>query len=332
MKSINNKLSNSKGFTLVEVLVSMTIGLGLLGGMMSMYFGSKVSDKTRTELSDMDANATVALRTLRKTIQHAGYSTIAITALNKSFYTESDGALTDTEDKNPFCRDGGKLIVSGLGGNRGLLNPPARLTGYTKDNAYGDVVTVIYRPDSPDKGYLYSDCALGRYKTGASTEAEDNARLVACSTDTIETVSPSILNGMNNPNDAKVYSAFFLRSYRSSTGTSKQLVCYGSRSRDPDPYVIADNIDNLQLRYGVRTGNQTEYKKAADITTDDEWSTVNSVQIAILVGSEDRNLLENPVSRSYTLLDDVTIAKSANDKRMYKAYSTTVYLHNIGMK
>ena len=324
MRQINKKLFNqSQGFTLVELMVSMTIGLGLLSGLMAMYVGSNESDQVRRELNDMDANATVALRQLRKTIQHAGYATVSIKALNKSFYTESDGDLTDTVDKNPLCRDGGKLIVSGLAGARGLLNPPAALAGYTKDNNTGDVMTVMYRPDNPDKGYLFSDCAIGRYTTGSSTFVQDDARLVACSTDTTATEN----NGMPDPKDAKVYSAFYLRQL---SGSPKQLVCYGSRSMDSDPHVIADNIDNLQFRYGVRTADQTEYKKADEITSE-EWLTINSVQIAILVGSENEDLLENPVARSYSLLDE-SISKTADDKRMYKVYASTVYLHNVGMK
>ncbi len=334
MTTINNKKLNNKdlGFTLIELLVSMTIGLFLIAGLMSMYLGSKSSDKTRSELSYMDANATVALRSLRKVIQHAGYGTVAVKALSKPFYTEADGDLTDTVEKNPLCRDGEKLIVSGLGNNSGILNPPDFLSGYTKDNTTGDVITVIYRPDSPDKGFFYADCATSigsspadypenyPYGTDSSTKAEDNARLTACSTDTTATSN----HGMHDPKDAKVYSAFFLDI------NSKQLQCFGSRSRDAEPYVIADNIDNIQFRYAVRVEDETIYKKADDIEAD-EWKTVNSVQVAILIRSENNNVIENPQLRKYQLLD-YEVTKPATDKRMYKVYSTTVYLHNIGFK
>jgi type IV pilus assembly protein PilW len=332
LKTLSLTMHRNQGLSLIELLISMTLGLSMLAGLMSMYLGSKNSDLTRTELSNMDANATVALKTLRKTIQLAGYGTVAVEVLNKSFYTEVDGTLADTVANNPLCRDGKKLIVSGLGANSGLLNPPEALLGYTKDNINGDVLTVIYRPDSPDKGYIYADCATSvgssptdypdnyPYGTSTSTKAEDDARLVACSTDTSVTVP----NGMHNPKDAKVYSAFFL------DGNPKQLQCYGSRSRDAEPYIIADNIENIQYRYAVRSADKTVYKKADDIT-EDEWKMVNSVQVAILVGSENRNVLKNPAIRKYQLLD-MEVTKSALDKRMYKVYSMTIYLHNIGMR
>ena len=320
--SFNCKV-RTKGFTLVELMISMVLGLGLLGGLMAMYLGSQESDKTRTELSDMDVNATVALQALRKVIQHAGYGTVAVEPLNKSFHTESDGAIS-----NPDCRDGKKLIVSGLDESVGLLNPPTGLSNYTKDSSSGDIITVIHRPDNPDKGALFRDCAggvYGAYDTATSIDSVKRARLVSCSSDT--TIKTS--NGMPDATDAKVYSAFYLRQ---ETGEPKQLVCYGSRSTDAAPYEIADNIENMQFMYGVRKDNTKVYKKADDITVD-EWLSVNTVQVAILVGSDNQNLLENPSIRTYDLLDsDNPVIKSATDKRIYKEYSTTIYLHNIGMK
>jgi len=338
--SISIIKKSEKGVTLVELMVSMTLGLGLIGGLMSMYLGSRTGDITRIELSNMDANAAEAFKSLRKTIQHAGYASVTVKALDKSFYTQSDEDEKALSLRNPLCRDGKTLIVSGLGSNSGLLNPPDELDGYTKDHTDGDVITVIYRPDSPFKGFMFSDCATSQgvnalaypenypYGTTSSTKEEDNLRLEACSADTTATVN----KGMHDPKESKVYSAFFLRQ---SNGMPKQLVCYGSRSRDAEPYVIADNIDNIQFRYGVKDGVSTSYKSADEINDDVEreqlWRSITSVQVAILVGSDNENALKNPTSRNYDLLGE-TITKSANDKRMYKAYSTTVYLHNVGLK
>jgi hypothetical protein len=141
---------------------------------------------------------------------------------------------------------------------------------------------------------------------------------------------------MTDPKEAKIYSAFFLRQ---EAGKPKELVCYGSRSRNAEPYVIAEYIDNIQFRYGIKEDNKISYKSADEIhddASDDAqreqwWRSVSSVQVAILVGSENEEILENPSSRNYDLLGE-TITKAATDKRMYKVYSTTIYLHNVGMK
>ncbi len=336
---LNITYARNKGFTLIELLVSMTLGLVLLGGMMSMYFGSRTSDKTRTELSDIEANARVALTALRKSIQHAGYNSMSYTPpLEKPFHTPSDGAI-DT----PLCKDGGQLVVSGSTaadgtGVAGLTRAPTELTGYTKDYPAGDIITVVARPDSPNSGPIYFDCGTisnsnntfvansqnQAYQTSTSTQANDIARQEACSTDKV--------NGMNNPLDAKMYSAFFLKQ---NTGDPKQLMCFGSRSPSSIPLIIADNIDNMQIRYGVLTGStggsggSLTFKSADQVETltVGGWESVISVQIAILVGSENENVVVDARSRSFDLLD-VTITKLATDHRMYKVYTTTINLPN----
>ncbi len=316
------------GFTLIELLVSMTIGLFLIGGLMSMYLGSREGDKTRTELSDIEANARVALEALRQSIQHAGYTSTNYIPLDKPFYKGST-------IPNATCRDGRKLIISGSTATdgtpiAGLTKPPTELVGYTKDAATGDIITVVARPDNPNKGPIYTDCgtianatntfvanSINRaYQTSNSTLLNDKDRQVACSADA--TV------GVHNPFEAKMYSAFFLKQ---NTGQPKQLMCYGSRSPSSIPLAIADNIENMQIRYGVLNGvgGRTSYKTATQVGSN--WESVVSVQIALLVGSSKANVLENAHSRTYQLLD-VAITKPATDHRMYKVYTTTINLPN----
>jgi hypothetical protein len=257
--------------------------------------------------------------------------------LDKPFHTPSDGAIADS-----ICRDGGKLVVSGSTASdgtaiAGLTRPPTELTGYTQDYPTGDIITVIARPDDPAEGPIYRGCGSlansnhtfvagsinQAYQTSASTQAEDIARQTACSTDQAA--------GMNNPFEAKIYSAFFLKQ---NTGQPKQLMCYGSRSSSSTPLIIADNIDNMQIRYGVLrdmidgAGGTIRFMTATQVEAlPDGWASVISVQVAILVGSDNPNVLVDARRRTYDLLD-VPITKPATDHRMYKVYSTTINLPN----
>ncbi len=327
MKVTNLTVSprRQRGLTLIELMISMTLGLFLIGGMMSMYFGSRTTDKSRMELSDIETNARLALTTLRDSIKYAGYVSSSISQLNKPFHTPVDGAID-----NPNC-GGGNLVVSGTGGLVGLLNPPTELSNYTKDYDAGDIITVISRPDNPDLGPIFFDCATSPTDTAANyayisssitTAVAAKAKQIACSADTV--------NGMSNSLDAKMYSAFFLKQ---NTGEPKQLVCYGSRSDAEGPYVIADNIDNMQIRYGVLTGmvdgvgGSTRFMSADQVEAlTDGWSAVVSVEVAILVGSS-TDVIANPKARSFILLDK-TISKTTSDHKMYKVYTTTINLPN----
>jgi hypothetical protein len=125
---------------------------------------------------------------------------------------------------------------------------------------------------------------------------------------------------MEDPFFAKIYSGFFLKK---ETGQPKQLLCYGSRSTDNLPQVIADNIENMQILYGVTTDGGTIYKNATDM--DQEWESVVSVQVAILVSSN-QDVLSRSETKEHNLLGQ--IITTTDSKKMYKTYSTTINLPN----
>ena len=306
-------MRKAQGVSLVELMVSMTLGLILIGGLMSLYLGSRGSDKTRTELTDIDTSARIALNALRQIIQHAGYRSIEnITQFEKPFYSEADGVLA-----NQSCRTGSDKLITNLN----LINHVNHATdpGYTKDKDSGDMITVMYLADNPDKGSIYYDCAGANYSNSAS-------KLKACSTDKKNILDVGdTAEGMTVPINAVIYSAFYLKA---ETGKPKQLVCHGSRMATTDPaFIIADNVENMQFLYGVDSGLGTTYKNATDVESNSEWQSVTSVQVAILVGSNESDVLNNAKARTYQLLDR-QVSKPATDHRMYKVYETTITLHN----
>ncbi len=294
-----------KGSTLLELLVSMGLGVVILSGMMSMYFGSKTSDKTRTELSDIEANARVALNALRQTIEHAGYRTLEDIHIDKPFQTSTL--------ENPSCRDGKNLVVN----QKLLAISPASLTS---DGAKYDRITTIFGADNPDKGAIYLDCENSGYETSTSTAIADKKRQIACSTDKEHKEDlGDTADGMQIPNQAKIYNYF------SVNPRTKQLFCYGSRSTSSKEFIIADNISALQFRYGVVVDDKTIYKNATKVDDDNEWEAVTSVQVAILVESE-KDILPKAKKQVFSLLNHSVTMQ--NSKKMYKVYNTTINLEN----
>lgn len=62
-----------RGFTLIELMVSLLIGLLLIAGILSVFVNSKRSYNTRDSLSLMEENGRVALLRLQRGIAAAGY-------------------------------------------------------------------------------------------------------------------------------------------------------------------------------------------------------------------------------------------------------------------
>ncbi len=289
------------GLSLVELMISMVIGLFMLAGVITSFVGTKDSDRTRNAISEMDANASAVFSVMRQTISHAGYTSIHGKLLDKGFYTSGDAALI-----NPTCRDGTML--------RDVQTPGA--TQKTRDRWRGDTITIVTLADNPclpgnpscpgneviqnPEAKVFTDCTGGG--------AERDARTVQCSADEVA--------GMVDPSNARIYSTFRL--------AGRTLRCDGSRGGTQP---LVDNIEAMQIMYGVRQENGTTlYSRADVVEADTNWHLVTSVQIGLLLRSSEQNLLKSDGPSRYTLLDRSMVVTEL--RRLYRVYTTTINLAN----
>jgi len=296
------KLRFQRGLSLVELLIAMVIGLFLMGGLITNFISTKKSDKTRDITSNMDANAQTALNVLRQAISHAGYPSINNIELSKAFITKGDfpnGSGGGTKINNPSCKDGDKRDTFSL-----------RYKNRTRDGRSRDRLTVVSLADNPLDldALVYYDCTGG----GMIKSAHD----VACSTDS------SV--GMRDPREAIIFSSFRIK----NTAGVPTLYCDGSRGGGQP---IANNVYAMQFLYGVRrdTG-KTIYKGANAIDSSKEWGLVNSVQIALLLRSEEKHVLAERSSKTrYKLLNRYIYIRGEERRRLYRVYTTTVNIENM---
>jgi len=303
--SIKNIPQGHSGFSLIELLIASTLGLFIIGGVITSFIGTKDADRMRSAISEIDSNARFAMQILREKISHAGYPSTTNQMLDKPFYTPSDG-----EPTNIACGTGTIFDSSNLG----AVQPTE--DEHTQDQeAKGDILTVVYLADNPcvdgvtsctgstninPKALVYTDCTGG----GSSRDA----RAVACSVD-----------NMPNPQDAKIYSTFYMSSVKHT------LYCRGSRG---GVQPLVDNIQNIQYLYGVNHDNgTTEYLRAEVVETSDLWGLVKSVRVGLLMRSSEKFLLKEDGPDEYRVLNNNI---SVTDlRRLYRVYSTTIFLPNM---
>jgi type IV pilus assembly protein PilW len=309
---MNKKYSQSSGFSLIELMIASTLGLFIVGGVITSFVGTKDSEQMRSAISEMDSNARIALETLRQNIAHTGYSSMRNILFDKPFYSAQDGEVTDR-----VCGDGSQLNATGFAPDK---------KHYTRDGTRTDVLTTIYLADNPcrdgradcptmadvnPEAMLYVDCTGG----GATR----SSRAVACST--------ALGIGMSNPEDAKIYNTFFLGA--GSSTNKRTLYCSGNRG---GPQPMAENIEYMQFLYGVtRNNGTTEYLSADEVETaaDATWSNVTSVRVGLLVRSSQKNLLKKAAEKNkYILLDEQVVIDTAELRRLYRVYTTTINLPN----
>ncbi len=87
------KRSGQKGFTLIELMIAISIGLFVVAGALKVYSESRAYFRTLQNINDLEQRAVFALRLLEQDIARAGY-----------FGLHADGRLLDTDaDVSVHC-------------------------------------------------------------------------------------------------------------------------------------------------------------------------------------------------------------------------------------
>jgi len=285
-----------QGLSIIELMVAMVIGIFLVGGLGSVYMNSMGADRMRSQISEMEENARTALITMRQIISHAGYPSEYTLPIDKPFYAEVD------EIPNPNCRGGG--TGNTLVKNRWILDEKTENSVVAKR----DTMVVVSMLDNPDNTSAGAASNIVQDCIGSVVEPQ-------CSADPIK--------GIYNNSQARVYSYLYIN----TPSGRRALTCMGSLGQDSQP--IAENIESLQFLYGVSKGQDNlVYRNAAEVTSNGEWGNVISVQVGILVRSQ-KEVLEKKESKVFLLLDEkITTPK---DRRIYRAYTTTIFLPNVSI-
>jgi type IV pilus assembly protein PilW len=76
------KIQHNSGFSMIELMVAMVIGLILMGGVMELYVSNKMAYKTSEAMSRLQENARYALYQLQKDVRMAGYADCAPNIIN----------------------------------------------------------------------------------------------------------------------------------------------------------------------------------------------------------------------------------------------------------
>ncbi|MGB1309882.1 MAG: PilW family protein [Leucothrix sp.] len=128
-------LKRQQGFSLVELMVAVVVGLFIIIGISSVYVGSKRSSITTTELSLLQANGRAVLEQLTAVIQHTGYKSTRSSLDSDMFIL---GPVTNSQ-----CSDGVDSVAN-----------TTLFSAIENDTARGDTIGIVYLGDD----LLTMDC------------------------------------------------------------------------------------------------------------------------------------------------------------------------------
>lgn len=315
---VRQKNFRTAGFTLVEMMVAMVLGLILIGGVISLFAQSRGSFRLDEDVARMQDQARFAITELGRDLRMAGYVTEALfpgaVDLDASLPTgigcgpEADWLFRLTEAAAP-----GRVTT---------------LTGL--DNTTGGTASGTYNCIGAADVVANTDIVAIKRVAGGATAAATDDRVYIRSNGTVAMLH-------SNPASTAIDAPFQDWEYRpriyyvrptTLAGASIPSLCRITVIPGPDidEECIAEGIEDLQVEYGIDTdfdGTANRYLTAPDAA---QLENVVSVRVFLLARTvePDWDFLE---TRTYRL-SNAPARTPVNDRFHRRVYSVTATVHN----
>jgi type IV pilus assembly protein PilW len=328
MKLFRPNMTKIRGFSLVELMVAITIGLIILAAVSAVFVSSKRSYSTQDRLARLQENARFAMQFMTRDIRMAGYS----------------GCVKDLPNINN---------VSGLGSMNialeGIDNAESTSTWLPSAatrpaDIKDDTDALAIRAGDPSQITSLTSAMESESDplpvTSTDGLNDNNIILVAdCSNADvlqITTVNSPLLE--HTANLGKLYDTsaqvmkFYTRIYyvkNRADGTPALFLDENGSEQE-----LVEGVEDLQILYGVDTDADNApnvYLNATDVAA--AWANVKSVRIGMLVRTPNDRDLDTDVRSTYDVNGNTftvpTDADGNRDRHQRRVFQTTIQVRNL---
>lgn len=345
--SLLNTLRKQRGLTLVELMIAMTIGLLLLGGITSIMISSRQTYRVNEALSRMQDNSRYAFQVLSRDIRMAGYfgcvgsdvdptntlngPTDFLWNFKQTIYGyEATSATTWnlTPDSSITSPLGGRDIIVVRGASGDGTSAAIKIANHTGGSPPGSANIKV----SEGSGLAAGDVLMASDCLGTAVFQVTKCCAESPGFDNIvhNTGSTGIVPG-NSTNDlGKDYTGgevlkVTTRSYYIRTNGTGRPALY-RKVGTADAEEVVEGIENMQIEYGEDTNGDITadiYRKADAVAN---WSKVVSVRVNLLMQTIDDNIAG--AKQPYTYNGVAVAVAAVPDRRLRQVYSTIITLRN----
>lgn len=349
------------GFTLVEVMIALALGLVLISGLVTVFQGNKQSSELNQAMAEMQESARFALDALTRDARMAGFQGCALASDSSAKVIASDAP---TDNLNLSALTGSRII--------GTKNwdPPPPLT-FTIPTAGiepvvgSDVLSLQFGNQEifnvlpmPNAG---ADIVLSEAPTTieagdlllvGNCQVADLFRATAVNDATIKhgsllnqgTANLSIAYGQGGANNLSMLTKFeanvyFLANTGRKNKSGDEIISLYRQTLpfDQPPQEMIEGVEQFRIKYGIREEgtNSIMWGNASDVAGD--FDRVHSLQIGLLMSSYER-LAPAADNKSYIVAGDLVMPSQstgaagdpthAGDRRFRLAFNTTINIRN----
>lgn len=301
------------GFSLVEIMVGMAIGLLGMVVIMQVFSITESGKQTTTTGGDAQQKAALSLHTIEHDLRMAGYGINGVPELMGCTIQ----AYNETRAPQSF-----NFVLAPVVINQGVGNLPDTITiTYSTSSVVNAPASITQAMPNPSSAYKVNnrygfapgdliviaesgkDCTLGQATDTPGGGQSDNVIHNSGSYENsggnnvpADYNKPGGVSNVNYTTNAKLYNLGPLPVSNVYSVISNSLNLFTNLTADNE--TIADNVIDLQAQYGVDENDDgviasTEYKTSADIdgngtTTGLEYAQVLSVRFGLIARSTKR--------------------------------------------
>ena len=325
---------NQQGFTLVELMVALTIGLIVLAVVGTVYLSSRQSFRLADSMSRMQENARLAIETMARDVRMAGYvgcgnlqtatvTTIAnapvpaISSANAITGLDSGASTANYLGTTITRPDGDTISVMGAFGNGASIDDGPSSNANLK---------IVGNPES----FVKDEVLMATNCTNADVFNVTNSPGGGGTSTGIVTLTHAGGNTGNRVgNYGKDGIVFRIRQFTYFIGINpankRALYRTNLTTGVPEGTVeLVEDVENMQIRYGRDTngdGAADSYDDATTVGT--SWAQVVSARISLLLVSPENNIALSPQTYNFNGAPVL-----AGDRRLYQVLTSTIAVRN----
>jgi len=331
-----------RGFSLVEVMVSIVIALILLAGIIQLFISNKQAYRIQEGISLLSENARYSLSQLQYHLRMADH------------WGGVEPDVVDTSIAPAItgdCSAGYSTDNIGMEGYEGGANVPADLTACLPAADYvpnSDIIVMRYgtAPMTPlttqdvinhTERNVFLRVSVGR--RAQIFEKSDTASIDGDLSDP----QPNSIEPFNIQNYPYDFVAYFVRPCSSQaagtagvcdaadddTPTLVRLALDGTTLVQED---VAEGVEQLQILYGVDSNgnlNADQYMSAAEVETANDWPSVVAIRFDMVVRSPEVDISLDATGDTYDMAGGYTYTVPADAKHYRrKMFSNVVQIRN----
>lgn len=354
-----------RGISLVELMVSITVGLVLMAGVVQLFLSSKLTFTTQQAMSRVQETGRLAMEFMSEDIRVAGHMGCLNVALsgpnNKVFrnFLKEEAALaydyevavdgkdaSEVKDGYPTEPRGGVLagtdallIRSASGRNVGIArkNDPTQLFIENTGVEMGDCDNGTNRFSGLCAGDILAVADCGSVRVFQATGFTGNAASAEIGVQHTDTGpfkpgnrvatwgAEDIDERQTFGKDAQILTIQNLFYYIGNNRANNPSLF--RRVNNDRPQELLQGVEDMQLTYGLDTNDDRapDTYRPADQIAANEWGGVSSVRLELLVASTEDNVLQEP--QGYTF-NGVPV-NDPGDRRLRQVFSTTVAIRGL---